>query len=210
MEEIDRSGRAAAEAEAEAEAAGVADADAVDGLSGDESCSSDEEDEIREPEMGEQSESSEQSESGSRPDSLERQQQPSVKVSHAVDTRATHPHTMFEPCRRAVNVPPTSPLLLPQGAGISSAHGLPPPRELYVPESLADRLAQPPRMRVGHGMLYPPPKLLEEEPIEPQPLTPQNDLEGLVASLMASDALRLQATPARLTGHGGRAIVVGP
>ena len=70
---------------------------------------------------------------------------------------------------------------------------LPPPRELFnFREDLEARLARPPNMRVGHQMLYPPPRHIASEPAEPQPLVPNPKMEALVASLLQADAERLQ------------------
>lgn len=77
---------------------------------------------------------------------------------------------------------------------------LPPPRPLFSfdhdDRADADPRQAPPAMRSELPMLYPPPKHIVDEPTEPEPLRPSDNLPALQAAMAARDAERL-AHPSR-------------
>ena len=85
-------------------------------------------------------------------------------------------------------------------AAAPAASKLPPPRELYDFEpNSADARLVPPKLGKDHAILYPPPRHIDVEPAEPEPLRVNADIHALVAQCMAADAERLQTLTLTLT-----------
>ena len=78
-------------------------------------------------------------------------------------------------------------------AAAPAAAKLPPPRELFeFNTEEADARLAPPKLGKEHAILYPPPRHIDVEPAEPEPLRVNADIHALVAQCMAADAERLQ------------------
>lgn len=102
---------------------------------------------------------------------------------------------MLTPLQPQTRAPPAAHEALPE---------LPPPRELFhFKQGVGEKLTEPPRVRVGYEMLYPPPRHICDEPPQPQPLRPNPNVEALVASLMALDAERCADEGRDGMGDGG-------
>ena len=70
---------------------------------------------------------------------------------------------------------------------------LAPPRELFTFKTEEpDPLLVPPKVGKDHSILYPPPRHIDVDPPEPEPLRVNADIHALVAQCMAADAERLQ------------------